>query len=43
MIIAVAFLGLVNPNNALSTVVFAAITLGVLGATLDIIIDAYRI
>lgn len=43
VIIAVAFLGLVNPNNALSTVVFAAITLGVLGATLDIIIDAYRI
>jgi PAT family beta-lactamase induction signal transducer AmpG len=43
VIIAVAFLGLVNPNNELSTVVFAAITLGVLGATLDIIIDAYRI
>jgi len=43
VIIAVTFLGLVNPNNALSTVAFAAITLGVLGATLDIIIDAYRI
>ena len=43
VIIAVAFLGLVNPNNALSTVAFAAVTLGVLGATLDIIIDAYRI
>ena len=43
VIIAVTFLGLVNPSNALSTVAFAAITLGVLGATLDIIIDAYRI
>ena len=43
VIIAVTFLGLVNPNDALSTVAFAAITLGVLGATLDIIIDAYRI
>ena len=43
VIIAVTFLGLVNPNNALSTLAFAAIALGVLGATLDIIIDAYRI
>ena len=43
VILAVIFLGLVNPNRALSTVAIAAISLGILGATLDIIIDAYRI
>ena len=43
VILAVIFLGLVDPNRALSTVAIAAISLGVLGATLDIIIDAYRI
>ena len=43
VILAVAFLGVVDPNRALSTVAIAAISLGVLGATLDIIIDAYRI
>jgi len=43
VILAVIFLGLVDPNRALSTVAIAAISLGILGATLDIIIDAYRI
>ena len=43
VILAVTFLGVVDPNRALSTVAIAAISLGVLGATLDIIIDAYRI
>ena len=43
VILAVVFLGVVDPSSALSTVAFAAVTLGVLGATLDIILDAYRI
>ncbi|MDG2091355.1 MAG: MFS transporter [Gammaproteobacteria bacterium] len=43
VILAVIFLGVADPNQALSTVAVAAITLGVAGATLDIIIDAYRI
>jgi PAT family beta-lactamase induction signal transducer AmpG len=43
VILAVTFLGVVDPNRALSTVAIAAISLGILGATLDIIIDAYRI
>lgn len=40
---AVAFLGVADPNESLSLVAVAAITLGVAGATFDIIIDAYRI
>jgi PAT family beta-lactamase induction signal transducer AmpG len=40
---AVAFLGLADPGESLLTVAIAAITLGVAGATFDIIIDAYRI
>jgi len=40
---AVAFLGIVNPDDSLLLVAVAAITLGVCGATFDIIIDAYRI
>jgi len=40
---AVAFLGSVDPQQALSTVAIAAILVGVAGATYDIIIDAYRI
>jgi PAT family beta-lactamase induction signal transducer AmpG len=43
VILAVIFLGLADPNQALLTVAIAAISLGVAGATLDIIIDAYRI
>lgn len=43
VMLAVVFLGVANPENALFTVAIAAITLGALGATLDIIIDAYRI
>jgi MFS transporter, PAT family, beta-lactamase induction signal transducer AmpG len=40
---AVAFLGFADPNRALYLVAIAAITVGVAGATFDIIIDAYRI
>ena len=41
--VAVAFLGIANPDESLLLVAAAAITLGVCGATFDIIIDAYRI
>src|SRR4051795_3183051 len=37
---AVAFLGFADPNESLYVVAVAAITLGVAGATFDIIIDA---
>lgn len=40
---AVAFLGAADPDEALFMVAVAAITVGVAGATFDIIIDAYRI
>jgi PAT family beta-lactamase induction signal transducer AmpG len=40
---AVAFLGIADPDQALYVVAIAAITVGVAGATFDIIIDAYRI
>ena len=40
---AVAFLGLTDPGRALPLVAVAALTVGVAGATFDIIIDAYRI
>ncbi len=40
---AVAFLGIADPDEALYVVAIAAITVGVAGATFDIIIDAYRI
>ncbi len=40
---AVAFLGIADPDQALHIVAIAAITVGVAGATFDIIIDAYRI
>ena len=40
---AVAFLGTADPGEALFMVAIAAITLGIAGATFDIIIDAYRI
>jgi MFS transporter, PAT family, beta-lactamase induction signal transducer AmpG len=40
---AVAFLGVADPQGSLYLVAVAAITLGVAGATFDIIIDAYRI
>jgi PAT family beta-lactamase induction signal transducer AmpG len=40
---AVAFLGMTNPDESLLLVAIAAVTLGVAGATFDIIIDAYRI
>src|SRR5258705_4170243 len=41
--VAVAFLGLANPDQSLLLVAIAAVALGVAGATFDIIIDAYRI
>jgi PAT family beta-lactamase induction signal transducer AmpG len=41
--VAVAFLGFANPDQSLLLVAIAAITLGIAGATFDIIIDAYRI
>jgi MFS transporter, PAT family, beta-lactamase induction signal transducer AmpG len=40
---AVAFLGIADPGDSLYVVAIAAITMGVAGATFDIIIDAYRI
>lgn len=40
---AVAFLGIADPDEALYIVAIAAITVGVAGATFDIVIDAYRI
>jgi MFS transporter, PAT family, beta-lactamase induction signal transducer AmpG len=40
---AVALLGAADPAESLATVAFAAICLGVAGATFDIVIDAYRI
>jgi PAT family beta-lactamase induction signal transducer AmpG len=40
---AVAFLGIADPDESLYVVAIAAITMGVAGATFDIIIDAYRI
>ena len=40
---AVGFLGFADPDQALYLVAIAAITVGVCGATFDIIIDAYRI
>jgi PAT family beta-lactamase induction signal transducer AmpG len=43
VMIAVAFLGLADPGEALYLVAVAAIAVGAAGATFDIIIDAYRI
>jgi MFS transporter, PAT family, beta-lactamase induction signal transducer AmpG len=40
---AIAFLGSVDPRQALGTVAMAALLVGFAGATFDIIIDAYRI
>lgn len=41
--LAIVFLAVVDPTASIMTVVVAAISLGIAGATLDIIIDAYRI
>ena len=43
VMVAVAFLGAADPGEALYLVAFAAIAVGIAGATFDIIIDAYRI
>lgn len=40
---AITFLGLTDPEEVLFMVAVAAITVGIMGATFDIIIDAYRI
>ncbi len=40
---AVAFLGVADPDRALSVVAVAALAVGFAGATFDIVIDAYRI
>ena len=40
---AVAFLGFASPDQSLLLVAIAAVTLGIAGATFDVIIDAYRI
>lgn len=39
----IAWLGLANPQASLESVAIAAVLVGVAGATLDIVIDAYRI
>src|SRR4029078_2714707 len=43
VIASVVLLGSLDPQQALTTVAFAAVLVGVAGATFDIIIDAYRI
>lgn len=43
VMVAVAFLGIADPDQSLSVVAVAALCMGVAGATFDIIIDAYRI
>ncbi len=43
VMMAVLFLGSLDPQQALSTVAIAAILVGIAGATFDIVIDAYRI
>ena len=43
VLLAVMYLGTVDPSTSLVTVAWAAILVGVLAATNDIIIDAYRI
>lgn len=40
---AVAALGLADPSASIITVAYAAVALGICGATFDIVIDAYRI
>ena len=42
-IVAVVLLGSLDPQQALTAVAFAAVLVGVAGATFDIVIDAYRI
>ena len=43
VVAAVVFLGIADPGDSLMVVAVAAITMGIAGATFDIIIDAYRI
>ena len=43
VVMAVGFLGVVDPKASLATVAVAAVMVGVAGATFDIVIDAYRI
>ena len=43
LICAIVALGMADPSQALSAVAISALAVGVFGATLDIVIDAYRI
>ena len=43
LICAIAALGLADPRRTLTAVAMSAVAVGVFGATLDIVIDAYRI
>ena len=43
VVAAVVFLGIADPGDSLMVVAVAAISMGIAGATFDIIIDAYRI
>ena len=43
LICAIFALGLADPRNTLAAVAISAVAVGVFGATLDIVIDAYRI
>lgn len=43
VVLAVVFLGVADPSSSLGSVAMAAVLVGILGATLDIILDAYRI
>ena len=43
LICAIAALGLADPRQTLTAVAISAVAVGVFGATLDIVIDAYRI
>ena len=43
VVAAVVFLGVADPTQSLSSVAIGAVAVGVLGATFDIVLDAYRI
>lgn len=43
VVAAVSFLGIADPTQSLSSVALGAVAVGILGATLDIVLDAYRI
>lgn len=43
VVAAVIFLGIADPTQSLTAVAMGAVAVGILGATLDIVLDAYRI